>query len=73
MVRGQRGCSINGNSHNPLKSRRHLRPQALARCLQRNTPANHPGECNEDNDNDNDNYLKFKVLIPLVLQRILFA
>ena len=51
--------------------------------MHRYTPANHPAECNEDddndnnndndNDNDNDNYLNFKLLIPLVLQRILFA
>ena len=79
MVSGQRGCSITGNSHDHQQSLRYLRPQAVAWCLHRYTPANHPAECNEEddndnnNDNDNDNYLNFKLLIPLVLQRILFV
>ena len=44
---------LTGNSPNPPKGLRNLRPQAVASCPQRRTPANHPAECNEDNDNDN--------------------
>ena len=55
---GERGCSVTGNSQNPPQSLRHLSPQAVV-----TTPANNPGECNEDNDNDNENDMIMKIII----------